>query len=114
MEATCKGSITLGTACMTCTKCKTQLKDIVNNISTDELLVELSKRKKETSRPQVIVNPLGLIEFKKLINTSEAVLDDIEEKGYSKDQSTYIYEAAMTCIYGEKVWVWMNKYDEGC
>lgn len=82
----------------------------LKDISTDDLVAEMDKRKKEVGRPK----PRQDIKFEDLIGTCEAILQDIVKRGYSKDAADYIYESAMSCIYGPDIWEWINEYDEGC
>jgi hypothetical protein len=85
----------------------------IRDIPTDELDKELLRREKAINRPSKVDAPAH-IDFKKLIDLCEEVLDDIEKDGYSKDHDHYIYEEAMQCIYGPKVWDWLNKHTEDC
>lgn len=82
----------------------------LNDVSTEDILNELERRKKNNDRPRVN----NFADFTGLVKTCELVLDDIVKQGYSKDGSHYIYEAAMECIYGKDCWKWINEYNEGC
>jgi len=82
----------------------------LENITTDQLKEELKKRTANDTRPPPINRP----DFSELTKTCESVMEDYAKQGYSKDGSHYIFESAMECVYGKKVWEWVNEYNEGC
>lgn len=77
--------------------------------SEAELLAELERKKKAREageRPR----PLTSIEIQNLIEVCDAHVEELDKNGYADDDSShYIYEAAMTAIYGPNIFKWINK-----
>lgn len=81
---------------------------ILSNLTDEQLLEELEIRKKqkaELERPKPVQNP----DFSALIKTCEGMIEECARGERDDDTSHYIYEAAMTAVYGNKVFDWMNK-----
>ena len=58
-----------------------------------------------TDRPGLVKEP----DFKYLVETCETYLDNLVKNGYAdEDDREYIYEAAMTALYGGKVFEFIN------
>ena len=76
-----------------------------SDISTDDLKAELERRERTSDRPAPLENP----DFSRLLKTCEAVMNDYERDGRSKDNGHYIYEEAMQAVYGDNVFEWINQ-----
>jgi hypothetical protein len=76
----------------------------INQISTEELKKELKKRSK-TPEPQ----KFSEIKWGKLIHACETIIKQIKKEKYEHDDNPqYVYEEAMTAIFGENVFDWIN------
>ena len=78
----------------------------LKNVPLKELQDELERRSKGAPAiPQPIENP----DFAQLIKTCKEHLETIVEEGYIDDDGTeYIYEAAMTALYGDGIFTYIN------
>lgn len=56
-----------------------------------------------------IPKPLDNPDFTPLIELAQAYIDDINNDKYCEDDAHYIFERAMECVFGKKVWGWINK-----
>jgi len=77
----------------------------------DRLQKELAAAKEnnsEISRPSILESP----NVPNLENLVESYLDDLEEKGYSKDIEHYCYTELLTSFYGEDVFEYINYLSE--
>lgn len=91
---------------------------MLSQIPEDELQEELqrrAKKKKEDDEffaqiPKPVENP----DFRKLIEVCNQAVQNVAKDrigGYpGKDHDHYIYEIAMTTIFGEGFWTWWNKF----
>jgi hypothetical protein len=79
----------------------------LSNLSDDELNTELERRKKsDIAMPQPLPSP----SWGALLNTCRDYLIDLRDQGWADDDYPhYIYEAALTAIYGDSVWPFINK-----
>lgn len=85
----------------------------LKNVSEEDLKAELAERerqKKAGAKPKPIANP----DYKRLVQCLEAGMEEIAERGYSKDFDHYVFEEAMKAVYGPKVFDWYNKAWNGC
>ena len=74
----------------------------MKEFTTEELQVELDRRKKR--RPYPMVNP-NLTKLKKLCD--EYIDAVINGKSVDSDYDHFIYEAAIQAIYGENIFDWI-------
>ena len=74
-------------------------------IFLEDRLKEVDKKLEEKNRPK----RKGNINWEYLIKLCEAIIDDYDKKGYSKDAKYWVYERAMKTIYGENVFEWLNE-----
>lgn len=81
----------------------------LEQMNPTELREYADKLEKQNLRPM----PQKTVNINRLIRTTESVMDDLAKIGYSKDYQQYIFEDAMKCIYGEKVFDWINENDKG-
>lgn len=84
----------------------------LKNISTDDLVAEMEKRKKEVGRPKLQFETHDKME--ELVSTCECIINEIIAQGYSKNQESFIYESVFKCLYGYNVFDWLNEHDKGC
>ena len=69
----------------------------------------LESGQEELAREFDIPKQLILQDFKELRKICQSYVDDLEKDGYvDEDHSHYIFETAMTCIFGKDVWKWIN------
>lgn len=83
----------------------------IEDATTDELVAEIEKRRAQdllstaAKRPR----PKDLVNIRPLIEMVERNLNVIEETGASpKDFDHYVYEMALTAIYGDEIWPWIS------
>jgi len=76
----------------------------LRSVSTADLQTELESRKRQASMsPPVKPNP----DFGPLIKTvTDGVAESIKTGYEDDDFKHYVYEAAMTAIYGKEYWDW--------
>ena len=80
----------------------------IENFSDKELEKEIKRReefKKKASFPKAIENP----DFSGLIEMCKRYIDGIANGAIHDDTQHYIYECAVECVFGKKIWVWINK-----
>ena len=79
---------------------------MLNNFSKEDLEAELEKRKKaqeELEKPKQIPSP----DFAPLLKICQDYIDDFAKDGYvDDDYPHYIIEVALTCAFGDGVWLW--------
>lgn len=79
----------------------------LRSYSDDELKAELEDRKSIDKQPP---KPLENPDFTLLINTVvDGVARMVEDQYEDDDLKEYIYESAMTCIYGKSFFDWNNR-----
>jgi hypothetical protein len=79
------------------------------DITTEDLQAELARRK-ETEKTQRIPVPKVDINFIPLVGCCQDYIIELAKQGYADDDFPhYIYEAALTAIYGDDVWTFINK-----
>jgi hypothetical protein len=82
---------------------------MLSGISTNDLEAELKKRK-EAEKVLSIPAQLEKQDFGPLQEICQNYIDGLASRGYAdEDYHHYIYETAMECIFGKKVWQWINK-----
>ena len=78
------------------------------DVGTEELKAELARREqdaKQVSAPQ----PREMPNYSQLIAVCHDYIHELATLGYAdEDYPHYIYEAALTAIYGEDVWKFIN------
>lgn len=83
--------------------------DKLQDFSEAELEEELSSRKevqRKSDKPCMIENP----DYEALRNLCQNYIDDLYVHSWvGDDYAHYIFEAAMTTLFGKKVWDWINK-----
>ena len=77
---------------------------------TVELQLELERREKikeESEKPKPELNP----DYSPLRKLVIGYIDQVHKKGAAVDEEFdhYIFEVAVTAIYGKNVWGWINK-----
>ena len=82
-----------------------------DDMTSEELRALAEKR--ELEEKQNYPKPQKEIDWSPVIRCAKEILEDISEKGYSKDAEHFIYEETMKAIFGSEVFVWLNKHDEG-
>jgi hypothetical protein len=81
----------------------------LKNIPTETLTAELVRRHKlQKSMPKVLQKP----DFSKLVKLLEKGIKSIvENEGFpGKDFEGQVFEMALTCTFGEKVWKWWKEH----
>ena len=79
-----------------------------DGVTDQEIEEELERRKKAKMFPKPLDNP----DFSRLINMAKKEIEHLINEGYaSKDFDHYVYEEAMTAIYGKDYWKWRNNLD---
>lgn len=79
----------------------------LKNFTDDELRRELERRTelKRLARPQPKANP----DMEPVIRLVNNYIDKLAAEGErDEDVAVYIFEAAVTAIYSDKVWPWIN------
>lgn len=80
----------------------------IKQLSTSELERELAARKAKDqaeAKPKPLPNP----DFKALQDTCVAAINKIESEGDPEgDCKHWIYESAMTAVFGKDVWTWIR------
>lgn len=83
--------------------------DKLEEFDTVQLEAELERRKQEEKRrnmPRRLDNP----DWSAVEKMCEEYINALAWNGRPpKDADHYIYEAAMTAVFGNGVWVWINK-----
>jgi hypothetical protein len=79
----------------------------IKKATDSELEKELERRKKEKESLKTPV-PLKKPDFTRLISTCQHNIKEIGEGRSDTDTAHYIYEEAMTAVYGKDVWKWVN------
>jgi hypothetical protein len=60
-----------------------------------------------------IPQPLGIINWRELIDLCMEYIDGLADGEYHKDIDDLIFEKTMECVYGTDIWDWINeKSDE--
>jgi len=81
----------------------------IEAISDEELQAELNRReeeKRKSEKPQ----QLAIVDPDPLRKMCQEYIDELDKSGYVDDDfDHYIYEAAMTMVFGKDVWMWINK-----
>ena len=52
-------------------------------------------------------------DWSQLVEIIKDVVKEIDEKNYSKYGDNYIFEAAVSCLYGHDIWDWWNTKNIG-
>jgi len=83
---------------------------MLENITTEELRAELDRREnaeKEIAKPK----QLESMDFTALRSLCQRYIDDIDKVGGYVDENYrhYIYETAISAIFGKGVWEWINQ-----
>lgn len=84
--------------------------DDLSMFSSEELESELKRRdRRKQSFPQPLENP----DYRPLETLCREYLEHYRDHDREmKDGTHWIYETALTCIYGTKVYDWINQYYE--
>ena len=81
---------------------------MIKDLSTEELKAELLRRENEekaSAKPKAISDP----PFTNLRKMCQDYIDGLANDGYVDDDlDHYIFETAMTTLYGDDVWKWIN------
>lgn len=80
--------------------------------SSEEIkkLMKQLEKELEEAKKQEIPQPLPTPYFHPLIKMCESHIASIAEKGYAdEDDKNYIFECALSAIYGKDIWNWYNK-----
>lgn len=73
----------------------------------EELRAEMDRREKEKDKKP---EPKEEIDWSKLIECVKEGVTILDEEGYEQnDFEHYVFEAAMTAVYGDEIWDWWNK-----
>lgn len=84
------------------------MNDNLSGFTDEELKEELVRRAAEKSTPRPM--PKTSPDFLPLVAWLEQGMQSIQEREtYPKDFKEYVFESAMTCIYGPEVFAWINK-----
>jgi hypothetical protein len=76
----------------------------IKDLTREELEEELARREKD-KKPKPLEEPNWLPLYKLCLS----MLDDITSGDADSDGRHYIYEAAMTAVFGNKVWAYINE-----
>lgn len=78
----------------------------LQRFSEKELKTELERREKlKDAVPKPLPNP----DFSGVLTTAQSVVNEVAKEHYSdEDNASYIFEAVMKAIYGDKYWDWHN------
>lgn len=82
----------------------------IEDFSDEELEKEIKRReecKKKSSIPKAIERP----DFSSLIKMCKQYIDELANDTVHDDDDTryYIYECAIECVFGKRVWGWINQ-----
>ena len=81
----------------------------LQNFSKEELQEELERREKTVlSKPIPFINP----DFRQVHKLCIGYVNQVASGEDDEDLTHYIFEAAVTAVYGEKVWDYINKATE--
>jgi cation transport regulator ChaC len=75
----------------------------IRDILTDDLRAELKRReqkKREVEKPVAIEKP----DFSPVIALCQSYVDEIQNGYFDEDLKQYIFEAAITAVFGDNVW----------
>ena len=78
-----------------------------DNFTTEQLEEELEKRNKiklETEKTKPVQNP----NIYQLIEVCQRRINEIGDEVDDPDTKHYVYEAAMTAVFGDGVWKYIN------
>jgi hypothetical protein len=79
----------------------------LHQIPTADLRTELERREKEASKAPL---PLAHPDFSALVKTiTDGVARAVDEEYEDEDFKRYVYEAALTAVYGGTYWKWRNE-----
>lgn len=81
---------------------------MIDKIPTEELERELAARKAKSEAIETPI-PFENPNFTALIETCQAAIQKISEGDPEGDHKQWVYEQAMRCVYGDFVWIWINK-----
>ena len=77
----------------------------ISTIKLQEVIDNRQKKKMAISKPEQILSP----DLEPLRSICRDYINDLSENGYvDEDHAHYIFEIAMTTIYGENVWNFIN------
>lgn len=82
----------------------------IKNIPSEELINELKRRENTFLKKDKPVR-LYHIDFSPLIFICESYISQLQNDEYGPDENFeyYIFESAISCIFGMSVWKWINK-----
>jgi len=78
----------------------------LKDYSTKALEIELEKREKELNTPPAQLENPDFTELKKLLARLNQEMIDGEE---DDDAKQWIYEEAISAVYGPSYWVWLKE-----
>lgn len=82
----------------------------LKDYSDDDLLSELNRRKALETAPVMLEIP----DYAAIRNSARGVVDEIIQTGrMDEDTIHYMYETVMTAFYGNEIWKWKSKHDNG-
>ena len=82
----------------------------LSDIPTDDLRKEIADRE-EAERKAGVPKQLENPDFGPVIKTCQAYIDALENDGWASEEfPRYVFEEAMTAIFGNSVWKWVNKF----
>ena len=78
----------------------------IKDYTIEELQNEIER---QTNHPIPVPKSHTKFDWQPLIEICQNYVKDIEEKDYVRDDwDHYIYETAMTAVFGDSVWDWIN------
>lgn len=77
-------------------------------VTDQDLEAELERRRK-AKEEAAIPKPLAAQDFTALREVCARYIKELADDEYDEDTEHYIYEAAMTALYGKKVWDWISE-----
>lgn len=81
-------------------------------MTTEEAELQIQQLQKFIQENKNLEIPIPLVnpDFSPLIEMAKNHIDTIAGDGFEDENSDHwFYEAVMECVYGKKVWVWINK-----
>ena len=77
------------------------------NVSTEELQAEIKRRERKKKSPPKQMNGINIDSLK---SVCQAYVDELDKNGYANaNHKQYIFETALECLYGCKIWEWVKE-----
>lgn len=84
-----------------------KLLEALKGITTEQLQAELARREQEENKPPTPLEKPDWEKFRRFLE--ESVAEWAKPDGYLKDWSHYVFEEALTTLYGKNFWDWWNE-----